>query len=64
MDEKLYMGHKRLKVGELIEQLSQFSKDDDIEVFVEGEMYPALAVDRLDELTVEIACGWCKIERN
>jgi hypothetical protein len=61
MNEKLYMGYKRLKVGELIEQLSQFSKDDDVEIFVKGEIYPVLGVKRVDELTVEIGCGWAKI---
>lgn len=46
-----------MTVGELIELLSNFDADMNVDVFAEGDEYPILVVEQFDG-AVSIGCGW------
>lgn len=47
---------------ELIEQLSKFDLSEEVIVFAEGELFPTLVVDILEDGRIEIGCGWAELE--
>jgi len=53
-----------LTVQELIEELQKLDPSAKVIIFAEGDIYPALAVDKFvdDGNVVQIGYGWAKID--